>query len=288
MTPKIKDLLAEVTYTSKFGINFVFKSDCMKKKISLFNILLLTAISFACKPEADMPEPKPDTLTNDSELKLSLNHLVDGKPLTFQTLITNDDGTRYFIDNFRYYLSKIRLIDEKGTEVSVPSEYQLVVNGTKDYQLGKVPKGKYTSLRFGVGIDSANNTTKDPTTYPKSSPLSLQSPSMFWTWQTGYIFMKLEGSLDPSTDQSEEIKEYSFKNSIIVHLGRDIYYREIEIPLDIEISDSPQTIELNLMVDKLLKGIDIKKYNFTHSSTNSDPLAGGVANNLSAAFELKK
>lgn len=52
---------------------------------------------------------------------------------------------------------------------------------------GSVPAGKYTGMRFTLGVPFKLNHV-DPTTAP--APLS--STAMFWTWQGGYKFLKVD------------------------------------------------------------------------------------------------
>ncbi len=65
-----------------------------------------------------------------------------------------------------------------------------------------MPSGEYTGLTFTVGVDSTRNVSGaqtgalDPT------------QGMFWSWNTGYIFMKLEGY----SPQSE-------KGGLTFHIG---------------------------------------------------------------------
>ena len=55
-----------------------------------------------------------------------------------------------------------------------------------------VPDDKYQSISFTIGVDSIHNCSGlqtgalDPTN------------AMFWAWNTGYIFLKLEGTADAS------------------------------------------------------------------------------------------
>lgn len=64
------------------------------------------------------------------------------------------------------------------------------VNGTPDTNTtvtGTVPAGDYTGLSFKVGVPFEHN-HGDPTLQP--SPLNLTA--MFWNWQGGYKFIKLD------------------------------------------------------------------------------------------------
>lgn len=55
---------------------------------------------------------------------------------------------------------------------------------------GKVPAGTYTALRFEVGVPFAQNHSDNALSDP---PLS--TPGMFWTWQAGYKFVRVDWKL---------------------------------------------------------------------------------------------
>lgn len=83
----------------------------------------------------------------------------------------------------RWQLDNIALLDfEDGTG---PCS-----NGTPDLRdvvEGSVPRGEYTGLRFAVGVPFERN-HRDLTSQP--SPLSLTR--MFWAWNSGYKFLRLD------------------------------------------------------------------------------------------------
>ncbi|MEL6439351.1 MAG: MbnP family copper-binding protein [Cyanobacteria bacterium J06621_8] len=110
--------------------------------------------------------------------------------------------------DFRFYVSNVALIDSEGNVVPVELEqdgkwqYQNVAlldfeNGTESCDngnsetrtqvVGTVPQGEYKSLQFTMGIPAELN-HDDAAIAP--SPLNLTS--MWWNWQGGYKFLRLE------------------------------------------------------------------------------------------------
>lgn len=110
--------------------------------------------------------------------------------------------------DFRFYVSDVALIDNSGAEVPVVLEqdgrwqYQSVAlldfedksatcsNGTqemRDQIVGTVPVGTYRSVRFTLGVPFALNHA-DATLAP--SPLNLTS--LWWNWQGGYKFLRVD------------------------------------------------------------------------------------------------
>jgi uncharacterized repeat protein (TIGR04052 family) len=120
-----------------------------------------------------------------------------GKPATNQTL-----------SDFRFYVSEVALIDDKGKAVPLTLEqdnkwqYQNIAlldfenkmgacaNGTtemRDRVVGTVPKGNYTGVKFTLGLPFGLN-HEDSTLAP--SPLNLTG--LWWSWQFGYKFARID------------------------------------------------------------------------------------------------
>lgn len=62
---------------------------------------------------------------------------------------------------------------------------------------GQVPAGRYTGVRFTLGIPFERN-HGDPTV----SPAPLNSTAMFWNWQGGYKFLKFDTTSSGITPES--------------------------------------------------------------------------------------
>lgn len=112
-----------------------------------------------------------------------------------------------FVD-FRFYVSNVRLLKADGGEQRVTltqdglwqvDDVALLdfengsagcANGTeqmRDVIEGQVPAGRYVGVRFDLGLPFDKN-HQDPTLQP--SPLNLSR--MFWSWNAGYKFMRMD------------------------------------------------------------------------------------------------
>ncbi len=110
--------------------------------------------------------------------------------------------------DFRFYVSQVALIDERGRAVPVALDqdglWQYRNAALLDFEdgsgpcrggnsgvngsiKGKVPAGRYTGMRFDIGLPADLNHA-DATTAP--SPLNFTA--MFWSWQAGYRFLKVD------------------------------------------------------------------------------------------------
>lgn len=155
-------------------------------------ITLASAIFFSCKKKD--PEPKKSeekgTLTIRFENKVGTEDLI----LDWKNYTNNSDT--FNVTMFSYYISNIKL---RATDNSVYSEmesYHLIKAddaGTLQFTLPNVPAKSYSSITFMIGVDSTRNVSGAQT--------GALDPGKghFWSWNSGYIMAKLEGTSPQST-----------------------------------------------------------------------------------------
>ncbi len=124
-----------------------------------------------------------------NKLTIHVKNYVGNTVLNLDSSYRNELGQAFTITNFKYYISNICLKQADGKKYQ-SEDYFLVdefENDSKKLILNNVPEGNYTSIEFTIGVDSLHNCSGlqngalDPTN------------GMFWAWNTGYIFLKLEG-----------------------------------------------------------------------------------------------
>ncbi|TGE29493.1 hypothetical protein E5K02_08575 [Hymenobacter metallicola] len=143
----------------------------------------------SCEKESSEPTP---TVATTGEVDIELDHVVGANALVLNAATPNyttPSGDHFSVTTFRYYISNIKLTKEDGTTYVQPNSYYLVDAAKADSKLlalKDIPTGDYTSLTFTIGVDSARNMSG-------VQQGALAPSDMFWSWDTGYIFMKLEG-----------------------------------------------------------------------------------------------
>ena len=181
-----------------------------------------------------------------AEMKVEIPFVAQmgGKPFscteTYEGIGTTKSAVQF--GDFRLYVSNLRLIGADGAEVPVVLDqdgtWQLdgsalidfedatgsCANGTAETNMvvrGTVPDGSYSGLAFDIGLPFAQN-HGDPTL--AASPLNLTA--MFWTWQAGYKFLKIDlstaGQPLPAMeggDHSGESMDMSGPQGWALHLG---------------------------------------------------------------------
>jgi hypothetical protein len=167
----------------------------------------------------------------------------------------NDLGQAYNVTKFKYYISNIHLIRSDGKEF-ILDDYFLVneeKKESKQINLSGVEEGDYSSLSFTLGVDSLHNCSG-----VQSGALDPIN-GMFWAWNTGYVFLKLEGRASESKSPGRMYEYHiggfknpyncirninlKFENTFRVEKGKNI---SIRIKADAsEVLKSPTTIDFS-------------------------------------------
>ena len=253
----------------------------MNRSIYFF-ALVFSALSFtSCKDEEPDPAPGKSTAT------ITFDARWEGAPFQMQQVYLDDFGNRIRCDKFMNYFSFVKLVAEDGSEVLLKDFILADFSATNRYSVD-VPAGKYTALKFGIGLDRDYNKDQDPAQYPSSSPLSVAgSQGMFWVWNTGYIFAKFEGKADTTGTDGLELL-----SPIAIHAGDDFSYRNyVSQPFDVTISGSEHVFAIHVNVDRIFSpeqgnDVNIAQDAITHGGTNPD-LTNNFMDNYLAALSLE-
>lgn len=183
------------------------------------------------------------------------------------------NGDTLTIHRFKYYISHIQLLDEQGKKVKLPVQYYLIDAADSNSNMIRlnIPIGKYQSIQFLLGVDSARNVSGVQT--GALDPLH----GMFWTWNSGYIMAKLEG-----TATSSQIAGKKFTYHIGGFKSINSTSRNISLPLP----SSLNNITIIADAKKWFDGpneLSISKEPVCHSP---GALAVRIANNYAHMFSI--
>ena len=168
----------------------------MKKSLLIFFLCMAFGASNAMPFTTRHP--------GEGSITIFFDHYVGDKILQFDTVVYNDElGQALTITKFKYYIGNIKLKKANGELISYP-DYFLVNEeepASKKINLNNVASGEYAGIEFIVGVDSLHNCSG-----AQSGALDPIN-AMFWAWNTGYIFLKLEGKC-PSSKSPGNIFEF--------------------------------------------------------------------------------
>ena len=153
--------------------------------------------------------------SNAQSVQLQFKNQFYGVPLSFDQLYQTPIGDSVKFSTLNYFISNIELVDKKGNSYKVPqdSSYFLLKHqndSSKTISLSNIPAGKYQQLVFTIGVDSVRNTL-DVSRRTGTLDVGAAARGMYWVWNSGYIFFKLEGKTINQVD--------SLRKNFRYHIG---------------------------------------------------------------------
>ncbi len=151
---------------------------------------------FVSCQKAKENNPAPYSPNDKGVVKFEFDAVVGTKNLQLNTsTYKNQLGEEFTVSIFDYYISNIKLKNAKGEVYTVPQDscYFLVKESDRNSQfftIRNVPAGDYVEATFTVGVDSLRNTMD---VSMRTGALDV-AHGMYWSWNSGYIFVKLEGT----------------------------------------------------------------------------------------------
>lgn len=151
----------------------------------------------------------------DSNVKapitLEFDNIVGGADLQLNTgSYTNESGEQFKVSMLRYFVSNIVLTNVNGSKYIVPQDSSyFLIDESKPSTLKtsiKIPEGEYSKLEFVLGVDSLRN-TKDLSQRTGVLDPTGEASGMYWSWNSGYIFFKMEGN-SPSSKLTNNVFQY--------------------------------------------------------------------------------
>lgn len=245
----------------------------MKQVASLF--LIPMALVLSC-------QKKTDTAATAVPVTISIQHVAGVAALQLGTQVTIASGDPLTINVFKYYLSNFSVVYDNNEEQKIPDSYFLVDEASAASKSFSIPvkAGQIKTLRFWIGVDSARNVSGVQT--GALDPAN----GMFWTWNSGYIFAKLEGRSFVSTAPLQ---------AVTYHIGGfrtgQNALRQVSIPFSTSLPiTSGSRFNVILQADILKWFSGAAAISIATESTTMEPgaLALKIANNYANMFSLKE
>jgi hypothetical protein len=239
------------------------------KQLLFFAALILV---LSCKKEEPVSPP------STSKVSVQVNNQVDGTNIILGSgSYVNSSGETYSVNLLKYYLGHITLIDENGNEVSLNDHDLIDQAAPSSLTISKdaVPIAHYSKIRFNVGIEHSHNHTGDQE--GELDPIH----GMIWTWDTGYIFFKHEGSFVDSEGDNAPI---------VYHYGTDEAFATVELPISFHSTGNEVKLNLNFNLNTLYGSPNtiVFEGNNAHQSTGAGdiPWINNLKENFESAFTV--
>lgn len=211
----------------------------------------------------------------------------------------NAVGEEFNVSLLQYYISNIRLKKSDGSEYVVPqdSSYFLVQEHKPETHIIRlsVPQGDYTGASFILGVDSLRNTMDISRRQGVLNPSDMSgAEGMYWTWNSGYIFVKLEGTSpqiapDPSGNRRFRYHIGGFGGGFgtpPVRTINNIKKIDLSFGRDVAKVRNKSTPQMHIIADVLKVFNGSTNISLAQNPTVMfSPFSVNVANNYAAMFE---
>lgn len=186
----------------------------VKNILTVMALFSATLFTFSCDKDDEGefgPNDKGSIILEFDNVVGSQNLQLNG-PQTY----TNANGDQFNVTLLNYYISNVKLKKGDGTVYTVPqdSSYFLVkesVAASREIKLKNIPAGDYTEVTFTVGVDSTRNTMDLSKRTGMLDPAANSGEdNMYWSWNSGYIFFKMEGLSPQATADAAGNKKFRY------------------------------------------------------------------------------
>lgn len=206
-----------------------------------------------------------------NEIQISFEGKVGAKKLELnENFILSQDT--FQISVLKFYISNITLLLKDETVWQNNKQFYLVdFENKKNIDLNfPMNVTDYDVIKFDLGIDSTTNVAGvlggdlDPT------------KGMYWTWQSGYINFKIEGTSTQSPTRN---------NEFIFHIGG---YKSPNNPLqtiELKLEEEKNTIQIHFDLESFFSQINLKELNHIMLPNKDAVELAKLVNNL---FSISK
>ncbi|MBB6502377.1 MbnP family protein [Pedobacter cryoconitis] len=177
---------------------------------SILFISLCAGLSACSKKNDVQPEPSKKAI-----LSLQFDNIVGDRNLQLNTgLYTNASGEKFTVQLLQYFISniKVKTTADKEYVVDQDNSYFLVKesDGATQFCKVKVPEGDYKTLTFTLGVDSLRNTMDISRRTGVLDPTGGMDDGMYWGWNSGYIFFKMEGTSEQAPVDPTGVRKFRY------------------------------------------------------------------------------
>ena len=215
-------------------------------------------------------------------VKITFVNTIRGKPVELNTgRYINPFNEEYSVSKLKYYISHVSLVCNTGV-IKEEESYHLVDESNAEALSFSftVNAGTYQSLSFMLGVDSLKNVSGAQT--GALDPLN----DMFWTWNSGYIMAKMEGSSPQSKAVNNKVEFHIGGFGGVHHVLKNI---SLNFPSALNITEGKTgEIIIEADIDKWWQQPNDIKITEHPVCTTPGPLAKKIADNYSKMFTIKE
>jgi len=243
-------------------------------KLKKFFLVAMVCILFiSCKKHEEL-----------GGIEFFFSHTIDNTPVQFNQLIyTNTAGNQYQVNEIKYFISKLFLIDDKGESIEIKKDRGIhyvdcSLKKTLQWTINEVPKKNYTALSFVFGLDENDNKSNRFVNPPESN----------FSWPDvlggGYHYMQINGKFRNKNGELQNmnihtgIGQLRNENNEITQFVHN--YFTVTLPINFSVDENYTT--------QLILNMEIQRWFDTPNLYNFDEFGTGIMQNQCAQQLLKE
>jgi len=224
------------------------------------------------------------TKEKQGNIEINFTHTVDGKPVIFNELIyTNAAGNKYQINEIKYFISKIYLIDDAGNDVIITKDdgihyVDCSLSNTLSWKISNIPIHHYTGFSFVFGLDETDNISNRFENPPECN----------FSWPNhlggGYHYMQINGKFINKEGNLQNMNIHTGigqiynENDEVVQFVHNYFIVNLPVNFNVEFNQTT-SITLNM---------EIQRWFDTPNIYNFDDFGTGIMQNQNAQKLLKE
>jgi hypothetical protein len=244
---------------------------------TLLTIVLVALTLVACEDKPTAPIPPVE------KLKVTVQPTYGSADLLLDSTYITPQGYAIQFTDLKFYASEI---GNGSTTLCRTALFNYRTNGTELFNKeGK--HGDYSTLSGNVGIGAAYNHT-DPTVHDVTDPLNIQvANDMYWTWGSGYIFLKVEARVDTIPDGIA-----NYDHFVTFHVGSDAILQPFQFTgltwTDLGNAQYLLPLKLDMLkfLDNGVQSFDLTTEFISHSHAGQEAISLKVIKNFKDAIGL--
>ena len=280
--PHLPTKLNKIRYINRMIMKKV-KNMCNRTTLNIvISTLLILFTLTSCKEDKPVDTPLPGE--TPVMLEAVLNPYYNGEPLELDQVVETPQGYPIRVREVKFFMTM--LTNNEKTMVK-SAKLDWASDGLTIFHVPGEPTD-FSNIHGFLGVIEEWN-HRDPVSFEDTDPLYLTNANdMHWSWNPGYIFVKIEGSHDTIPGSAVFPFNYSF------HLGMNQHRKEFNWENIQWTKVNEKLYRMSLKVDlyEFFDGpggvIDLKTEYVTHSMPDSEALTNKAMVNFYNAMYVNQ
>jgi hypothetical protein len=252
-----------------------------KKYIAAQLLLLIVGFSLtSCKKD---PVEDPPVVVVNEQLSIQVLPVFGSQTLFLDSTYLTDEGFEIQFTDVKFYGGNWKNGSETLFETAF---FDYRNNGNKFARISKKPDS-FSALQGLLGVDSSLNHL-DPTAFANDNPLNIANAGdMHWSWNPGYIFIKVEARVDTIQDGIPLFDHYA-----VYHVGTDNFIQNLDFPIVNWTLIGEKSYRANMKLDlhqflsNAVQPINVKNEFMTHTAAGQEVLTLKAIQNFKSALSF--